>query len=248
MIITAAASKLVFTYLNLPLGLGGRGGVQRFFLLSQDIPFSEQLFPVGDAWATEKERLKTSGENPSGTVPIVVATRTMGNNHGDDHHDDRQVLPQHIATARYLASVFDRNSGDAYKDYVQDLVADEYQGFRDKWVAVSFSGTDEEKAKYRQDELPKQLVKFDALYQQFKTHDTFLSVSPKTKNPLWGDAAVFGLLRDHILTGHLTLDELKAYDHLSTMYQAYEKIPAIANWIDNKEKELAAQSAATNAN
>jgi hypothetical protein len=27
-------------------------------------------------------------------------------------------------------------------------------------------------------------------------------------NPLWGDVAIFGLLRDHIITAHTTLDDL----------------------------------------
>eukprot|EP00977_Amphora_coffeiformis_P027300 scaffold34601_cov234-Amphora_coffeaeformis.AAC.19 len=207
---------LTFKYLNL-LPFGARGGVTRFFLLSQDIPFEENLFRMGDEWATEKKRLIETGENPSGSAPILYSN---GNPH-----------PQHIAAARYVAKVFEVTSGDDYKDYVQDLVADEYQGFRDHWVKVTFSGTDEDKASYKKDDLVRYLTKFDALYENFKTDVTFLSLGAATGQPLWGDAAVYGLLRDHILTGYIVEDELKPYSNLSDMYQKYEKIPAIQNWI-----------------
>lgn len=220
------ASNLVLKYLALPKGLGGRGGVQRFFLLSQDIPFTEELYGMGQPWATEKERLVTTGENPCAQVPVIVA-------------DGNEFLLQHIATLRFLAQVYECDSGDAYQNYVQDLVADEYHGFRATWASMSFSATDEVKATYRLEGLPQQLTKFNALYRQFKTHDTYLSVSRKTQNPLWGDAAVFGLLRDHTLMGHMSKDDLKAYPYLTAMYEAYEKIPSVAGWIETKQKELA---------
>jgi glutathione S-transferase len=220
------ASRLVLKYLALPNSIGGRGGAQRYFLLSQEIPFSEQLFALGDEWATEKKRIVETGENPSSTVPVIVA----------ENEDDRVYLPQHIATARLLARVHGKTSGDDYQDYVQDMVADEYQGFRNKWVYASFEASDEEKATYQTTEIPQQLTKFNALYQHFKTHDIFLSVNPANQNPLWGDAALFGLLRDNILTGHIAEDDLKAYPELMAMYQAYGKIPAVAAWI---EKALA---------
>ena len=233
------ASKLMLKYLALPFGLGGRGGVLRFFLLSQDIPFTEHLYNMGDEWTEEKRRLIESGENPSATVPIIVV---MPTNEDDNNKlsSPTSILPQHIATSRLLAKVYDTTSGDTYEDYVQDLVADEYQGFRDRWVAVTFSSSDEEKEVYRNDELPKLLTKFNGLYEQFKTHDVFLSISSKTNNPLWGDAAIFGLLRDHIITGHTTFDNLKAsYPYLSMMYETYEKIPSVAKWIKDVETTAA---------
>lgn len=189
----------------------------RFFLLSQGIPFEEKLFDMGEEWATEKKRLVATGENPSGSAPILYSN--------DKPH------PQHIAAARYVARVFQVTSGDDYKDYVQDLVADEYQGFRDHWVKVTFSGTDQDKNKYKNDALGSYLTKFDALYEHFKTDDIFLSVSSATGQPLWGDAAVYGLLRDHTLTGYMTVSDLEPYGHLSDMYHAYEKIPAVQDWL-----------------
>jgi hypothetical protein len=216
------ASKLLFKYLALPNGIGGRGGAQRFFLLSQDIPYSEQLCAMGDEWAVEKKRLVDSGENPSGGVPVIVATVD----------ENKEIfLPQHIATARLLAKIHGKNSGDVYNDYVQDMVADEYQGFRTKWVDVTFNGNDEEKKDYQSNELPQQLDKFNALYKNFKTHGTFMSVNPNNDKPLWGDAAIFGLVRDHILTGHMTVEELREYPDLMDMYEAFETIPAVSDWI-----------------
>ena len=228
------SSKLVLKYLALPNSIGGRGGAQRFFLLSQDIPFVEKLFAMGDEWAAEKKRLVESGENPSATVPVIEAS----NKTTDDDSEQVVFLPQHIATARLLAKVHQRTSGDDYQDYVQDMVADEYQGFRNKWVQIAFAASSEEKEEYCQIEQPQLLTKFNALYKQFKTHETFLSVDAANGKPLWGDAALFGLLRDLTLTGLLTLEDLKEYPELMAMYDAFEKIPAVAEWI---EKALAAK-------
>lgn len=226
------SSKLVLKYLALPHSIGGRGGALRYFLLTQEIPFEEKLFAMGDEWATEKKRLVESGENPCAAVPIIEVVSSKNAN-------DITILPQHIATARLLAKVYQRTSGDVYQDYVQDLVADEYQGFRDKWVQIALVSTsDKEKEDYCKIEQPQLLAKFNALYQQFKTHEIFLSVDATNGKPLWGDAALFGLLRDLTLTGQLTLDELNEYPALMAMYRAFEKIPAVAEWI---EKTLAAK-------
>jgi hypothetical protein len=212
-----------FHYHNF-LPFGARGGVTRFFTLTQGIPFEENLVSNGD-WPQEKQRLVTSGENPAGTLPIITQSNKAGGGEAGGIH------PQHIAVSRYMAKVFEVTSGDDYKDYVQDLVADEYQGFRDHWVKVTFRGGEEEKEDYKQNDVPTYLTKFDALYNSFKTDDVFLSTSAKTGQPLWGDAAVFGLLRDHILSGALTPDDLQTYTNLWAMYTAYEAIPAIHQWL-----------------
>jgi hypothetical protein len=98
----------------------------------------------------------------------------------------------------------------------------------------AFSGAEEEKAKYKTELLPQQLVKFNALYQKWKTHDTYLSVSASTNMPLWGDTAVYGLVRDNIITGFMEKKDLDTYPNLVSLYNAYESIPAIAKWIEGK--------------
>ena len=213
----------VFKYLNL-LPLGGRGGVTRFFMISQGINYEEDLIAYDESWAKEKARLIESGENPSGTLPMLYC------------NDKPQ--PQHIAAARYLARVHKVTSGDDYKDYVQDMVADEYHSFRSQWVSVAFGGDDEVKADYKTGDLVNHLTKFDALYKNFKTEEIFLSVSATTGQPLWGDAAIFGLLRDHILTNLLSLEDLAKYPCLLAMYTAYESIPAVKEWLDSVNKKV----------
>jgi glutathione S-transferase len=212
-------SNILFKYFNI-LPYGGRGGVTRFFLLSQGVAFEEEFV---SNWPEEKKHLVESGENPSGSVPILYA--------------NGQAHPEHIASARYVARVHGLTSGDDYKDYVQDLVADEYQGFRDQWAETTFGGDDDAKQVYKEDVVEGQLKKFDSLYESFKTHDVFLSVSSKTANPLWGDAAVFGLLRDHMLSGFVTREDLSAYPRLMSMFQAYESIPEVKKWLDGLEKK-----------
>jgi hypothetical protein len=118
------SALLVFKYLNLG-AIGGRGGVQRFFMLANDIKFEEELFAPGDAWAAEKKRMMETGDNPCGTVPVTIFS--------GDEEGAAQSLSQHIAVCRYLARLHKLDTGDAYKDYVQDLVADEYQPFRAEW-------------------------------------------------------------------------------------------------------------------
>ena len=216
------ASKLALNYIQLPMpGLCGRGGVLRFFFLCQDIPFEEKLFALPDEWFAEKKRLITSGDNPSGGVPVVYA--------------DGTPLPEHIASARFLAHVHQCESSDSYNNYVQDLVADAYQGYTDIWFRHAFMASDDEKAVYMSEGWPKKLEQFNALYRSFKTHDTFLSISDKTNQPLWGDAACFGLLRDNILTGFMNREDLAKYDKLNAMYTAYEKIPSVEKWITSKK-------------
>lgn len=217
----SATSPLVFKYLALPMGLGGRGGVQRFFMLSQHIPFEERLYKRGEGWEEEKQRMLTSGENPCATVPVLYA--------------DGTPLPQHIATCRLLANVHGCGSGDVYKDYIQDMVADEYQSFRDKWAYHAFSASDTEKAAYKSEILPAQLTKFNSLYENFQQDETYLSVSETTQNPLWGDAAIFGLVRDHTITGFLQESDLGDYSKLQSMFQKYKQIPSIEGWIKSKE-------------
>jgi len=204
---TTTDSAIVLKYLNI-LPYGGRGGVTRFFLLSQGLAFEEDLVAN---WAEEKKRMIESGENPAGGVPILYISG--------------QARPQHIAAARYLARVKGLTSGDNYKDYVQDLVADEYQGFRDQWAKATAGVDEDAKKDYKDKVVPVQLKKCDSLYESFKTHHTFLSVSSETARPLWGDAAIFGLLRDHILTGYVTREELAVYPRLMAMLTAYEVIP-----------------------
>ncbi|CAB9513665.1 glutathione Stransferase [Seminavis robusta] len=224
-----SSSPVTFKYLALPHGLGGRGGVQRFFLLANNIPFEENLVEMSEWGATEKARVVSSNENPCGSAPILYTK----DKDGKDAH-----LIQHIAASRFLAHIHGvTKDNTAYEEYVQDLVADEYQSFRDAWVHTAFSGTDEEKAKYKSEDAPKFLTMFNALYAKYKTHDTYLSVSKSNNNtPLWADAALYGLLRDNIITGLIAADDLeKSYPELWKMYLAFGEIPAVKAWVDSKK-------------
>ncbi|KAL7564469.1 hypothetical protein ACA910_001563 [Epithemia clementina (nom. ined.)] len=216
-----------FKYLDVGK-IAARGGAFRFYLLANGIPYEETLFKASpDSWGVEKKRLIESGENPCGTVPVVYLK--------DDKNNNNVQLSQHIAISRYLARTYNIDSGDAYKDYIQDLVADEYQGARNAWVDTTFKGTDEQKAEYRNQKIPETLKKFDALYQKYKTADPYLSTST-AGNPLWGDSALFALLYDQIQTGYINEDDLATYPNLAPLYHAYSTIPAVAGWIKEKDQ------------
>eukprot|EP00549_Striatella_unipunctata_P013397 CAMPEP_0118702426 /NCGR_PEP_ID=MMETSP0800-20121206/17889_1 /TAXON_ID=210618 ORGANISM="Striatella unipunctata, Strain CCMP2910" /NCGR_SAMPLE_ID=MMETSP0800 /ASSEMBLY_ACC=CAM_ASM_000638 /LENGTH=220 /DNA_ID=CAMNT_0006603635 /DNA_START=371 /DNA_END=1033 /DNA_ORIENTATION=- len=216
--------KLALKYLNLG-PVGGRGGVQRFFMLAHGIKFEETLFTPSEEWGAEKKRLIETGENPCGSVPVTYIT--------GDGDQDSKTLSQHIATCRYLARVNKFDTGDIYKDFVQDLVADEYQSFRALWVDKTFTSDEKQKEEYRKKLLLEELKKFDALYKKYKTSDVYLSTSPAGV-PLWGDSAMFGIVYDNIKTGHITEEALAAYPNIEALYKAYSAIPTVAAWIAEK--------------
>ena len=221
---------LTFKYLDVPFGLGGRGGVQRFFLLAHNIDFTEELVELSDWGATEKARVLSSGENPCAALPIIYNVDSNNNNNESPH------LIQHVAALRYLARVHGiTKDNTAYEEYVQDLVADEYQSFRDMWARIAFEGSDDEKAKYKTEQVPPILEKFDKLYAKYKLEESFLSVSKTDGQPLWADAGLYGLLRDNMITGFLTMEDLKEkYSHLATMFEAFGSIPAVKEWVDKQ--------------
>lgn len=221
------SSAITFKYLDIGPIAAGRGGVQRFFMLIHDIKFTEELFEPSDKWPLEKDRMVETAENPCGATPVTCMKTEAG----------KEVdFSQHIATCRYLARIHNVNSGDAFKDYVQDLVADEYQGARDLWVKMAFGGGSiDEKKLYTAEELPKALKMFDALYKKFKTEgddSPYLSTNAAGDKPLWGDTALFGYLHDNIKTGFLKEEELTQYSNLDAMYKAFGAIPEVASWIE----------------
>uniref|UniRef100_A0A7S4C0M9 GST N-terminal domain-containing protein n=1 Tax=Chrysotila carterae TaxID=13221 RepID=A0A7S4C0M9_CHRCT len=221
----ASSTPVLFKYLNLG-ALNGRGGVVRFFMLVHDIAFTEELYSLGEEWTQKKQQLIASGENPSGTVPVL------------EHKG--VTLTQHIALMRYLAREHGLTSGSAYGDYVQDLVADEYQGFRDAWVGAAFGGDEEATKKFKEVIVPSRLQLFDDLYAKFKQHDVYLSVSRSScgrtgGRPLWGDTALYGMIQDLILSKMMTQEQLAAYSHLRALYKAYGAQPAVAQRVASKE-------------
>lgn len=209
----ASTPKLV--YLNLPLPVGGRGGTLRFFMLAHGIKFEEDLTEMKD-WPAKKKELISSGINPAATVPILEV--------GD------QILTQHVSIMRYLAHETGISSGSTYSDYVQDLVSDEYQTWRDAWVAAAF-GPEEGKSKYKSETIPAKLKMFEALYSKYKTKDVFLSESPAGIG-LWGDTAVFTIIFDNINTEFLSKEQLGEYPCLNSLYEKYGALPQVSTWVE----------------
>lgn len=210
-------STIKLRYFNL-LPVGGRGCVNRFFMLIHGIPYEEDILPFDGNWANEKKRLVDSGENPCATLPIV--------------YTEDGAYSQHIALCRYAARLHDLGTGDAYKEYVQDMVADEYHTFCSKWVIATYYPPNEEfTASYKEVDVPKYLTMFESLYAKFKTEEKYLSVSAKDGQPLWGDCAIFVLLHDHIAGKYITLEDLEKYPCLYAMFKEFEKQPSIQEWL-----------------
>lgn len=220
----STSAVATFKYFNIGK-LCGRGGVQRFFMLSHDLSFQEELLTF-DKWPEEKAKMIETGENPCGALPV---TKFVAENGKTSTFDASQT----IATCRLLARLHNIGSDSLLGDFVQDAVADEYQSFRNAWADVAFGDDQAAKDEYRVNKLPGFLAKFNALYKKYQQDDAFLSVSVKTNLPLWGDAAVFGVLYDHITSGLLSKEELKKYSKLSAAFEKFEAIPAVAKWINS---------------
>mmetsp|Transcript_24339 Transcript_24339/g.78639 ORF Transcript_24339/g.78639 Transcript_24339/m.78639 type:complete len:221 (+) Transcript_24339:54-716(+) len=209
--VSSEKKTIKFKYLaGLPFGLVGRGGAIRFFLLAHGIPFEEELFDMQTTWPKKKAELLLTNESPSGMVPLVE--------YGD------MTLTQHIATMRYIAfdmALVSTPNGN----YAQDVIADEYQVLRDAYVTAVFGG-DKDKFKTL---LSEKLTMFEKYYKKYGVHDVYVSVTLKDFKPLWGDIALFCLLRDIFKVGLLeSKDDLPP--RLQAMYTAFEAIPAIAEW------------------
>lgn len=194
-----------FKYLALG-GLGGRGGVVRFFMLAHDVDFREELYDMNTEWPAAKAKIIEAGENPAGTVPVVKY--------------DGKVLAQHIAIMRELA----KDKGISAGSYVNDAVADQYQAFRDKWVDAAFMGADKEKFV---EHTKSELKIFDAM---------FAKAAPYLEGdkPLWGDSAIFGLIRDLMIFKFITEADLPP--NVKAMFDAYKAIPKVAAWIASKDE------------
>jgi glutathione S-transferase len=222
-------APVTLKYLNVG-SLGGRGAVVRFFMLIHGIDFEDELIAMSD-WGAVKAELIASKENPSGSVPIVTIN--------DD--DSVPKLTQHIAICRYLYRTKIVPNGDTasiMEEMLQDMIADEYHGWRDGWVSTL--GPAEVKAAFKAEKLSKHLTVMNALYEKYGMASSapFLSTTSVSHKPLWGDVAVAALIYDHITTGLLTEDELLAYPKLDALYQAFCAMAPVAGWMDKVKTTL----------
>lgn len=197
--------------------LAGRGGVLRFFMLIHGLAFDETLVQMNE-WADVKTNMIESNENPCGSLPVL----SLG---GDDSIPE---LSQHVALCRFLYREKVGVEVPSMEGLRQDMVADEYQGFRNAWAGVAFSGDNAAKEAYKKETVPVMLTKFNALYNKYAIKDTFLTASV----PLWADVALSGLLYDHIQTGLMAKDDLKQYSKLNALYEGFSSIPAVAKWMN----------------
>uniref|UniRef100_A0A7S2ZME8 Glutathione transferase n=1 Tax=Rhodosorus marinus TaxID=101924 RepID=A0A7S2ZME8_9RHOD len=211
--------KIHMKYLQLG-GIGGRGGVVRFFMLAHGLEYEEELYGMTDgSWTERKESMFKTGENPAGTLPLLEV-------------DGKQVT-QHVAAMRYIARVRDLTTGDAYGEFVQDAFADQYQLVRDDWVRHSF-GSEEDKKKLKEEVVKRHFKVLDGLITKWQTEKVYLSLG-KNGMPLWGDAAAFGIVYDHIKTGAITKEEVDAnYPKLAAIYSNFSEIPSVSQWISEK--------------
>lgn len=204
--------------------LGGRGGVVRFFMLIHGLDFDEKLIPMAE-WGAAKAKMIEDKENPSGTVPILAV------------NDDESVpeLTQHIAICRYLfrTKITDLEV-TPLQEMLQDMVADEYQGWRNAWAATL--GSVDVKATYKAEKLSNHLTLFNSLYEKYATAQPFLSTTSDSK-PLWADIAIASLVYDHIQTGLLTKEELKAFPKIESLFDAFCTIHPVANWMEQVKKD-----------
>ncbi|KAL7556051.1 hypothetical protein ACA910_010010 [Epithemia clementina (nom. ined.)] len=268
--VVANNTKLTIHYFDLG-SVAGRGGVQRFFLLANGLASlldDEQLYDVTNpnSWGVEKKRLLETKENPCGSLPVLVMTTTTTHTAaggGSRSSSNRQHFCQHISTCRYLARKFQllpaavhnndttNNNNTNHKDdedafwteYVQDVVTEEYHDFRAQFAHYAFYCQNaKEKDEYKTKTVPWFLTKLNGLYEKYQMAAPYMSTSV-AGCPLWGDAAVFTILYDHLQFQFLTRDDLKSYSYLEALYTAFGSIPAVAAWIQEKQQPTTAAAA-----
>lgn len=221
-------SPLSFKYLDIK-PLAGRGGVLRFFMLIHGFQFEETLVPMKE-WSGVKAKMLESNENPCGSLPVLTVN--------DD--DSIPELSQHIALCRYLYRSRvqnDASSANPLQELIQDMVADEYHGFRGVWADTAFSNDDAAKETYKNETLPKLLTKFNALYAKYATSSPFLT----SEMPLWADIALAGLVYDHISTGMLNKKDLAEHTKLDALYEAFVTLPVVSKWMAEAKPKKATQ-------
>jgi glutathione S-transferase len=222
-------TPLTLEYLSIN-PLAGRGGVVRFFMLIHGLDFDEKHIAMSD-WGAKKAKMIASKENPCGSVPILTVN--------DD--DSVPLLTQHIALCRYLFRTKIAPNGDSatpMEEMLQDMVADEYQGWRNSWGTTL--GSADVKATYKAEKLSKHLELMNALYEKYATvssEQPYLSSTSRTHKPLWADVAVAGLVYDHMQTGLLTNDELTGYPKIDALYGAFCALTPVAAWMKQAQNK-----------
>ncbi|KAI8607510.1 hypothetical protein BC830DRAFT_1158634, partial [Chytriomyces sp. MP71] len=111
----------VLTYFDLP-NLG-RGEVVRLFLADAGIAYKDVRIPLDATWATKKQEIIASGENPYGGLPILEL--------------DGKKYTQHIPILRFLSRKLGKYGGSTEDDvYLLDAVSDLYVDWRASWVTT----------------------------------------------------------------------------------------------------------------
>jgi glutathione S-transferase len=194
-------------YFNLG-NFGGRGGVVRFALLANNIPFTNDFIAEED-WPAEKAKLIASGLSPGGYMPVV--------------YDGDKVLTEHQSISRYYSKQAGSYGKDASVDYAQDAAAESMKEWRADWV-VALLGNDEAKQKYTA-----------SLAQRYATLDANLAKSKGLSGGFSvGDAAVFGQVHDDRQLGNKI--DLSKLSYIQAVIDRALKTDGIKKWNEEHGK------------
>jgi len=181
----------------------------RFFFLAHNIAHENDWLALGAEWPKEKQRLVTSGENPTGLIPVV--------------YDGDKILTEHHAIVRYYGKLHGAYGKDNWQDFVQDSIAETTKEWRADWAGAVL-GSDEAKAKYNAG-LNARYVTLEALLKKHGGFQGPFSV---------GDATVFGQVYDDRGIGQKI--DLAKFPLIEKVVQRALKHDGIKKWCDDHGK------------
>eukprot|EP00899_Mesostigma_viride_P026089 jgi/Mesvir1/6665/Mv12427-RA.1 len=123
---------------------------------------------------------------------------------------------------KYLAAVGGFAPTDPAAEYAQNAIADECHTWRGFWGRAAY-GAAPAKLDYKKTLLPEMLRMFEAMFKNGKGAHGGPYMSPG--KPLWGDAALFGLLLDNVIGGLLDVSQLESYPCLKGLCKAFSEEP-----------------------
>eukprot|EP01006_Ploeotia_vitrea_P059327 TRINITY_DN71880_c0_g1_i1.p1 TRINITY_DN71880_c0_g1~~TRINITY_DN71880_c0_g1_i1.p1 ORF type:complete len:216 (+),score=42.14 TRINITY_DN71880_c0_g1_i1:47-694(+) len=172
-------TKITYEYFDLsPFKAFGRGGVPRFYMLVNDIPFEEKKLPFDDkVWPARKAELISTGQNASGFLPVADI--------------DGLVISEANAIMGYLQRVYGKAPQTAKEEAISQMLLSKVVPFRDGLINGGLGG-EEAKKKW----VAERSKQYEVAEKFLATYGGKDFIATQTKAPCAGSLALFCAVKD----------------------------------------------------
>eukprot|EP01006_Ploeotia_vitrea_P017356 TRINITY_DN48464_c0_g1_i1.p2 TRINITY_DN48464_c0_g1~~TRINITY_DN48464_c0_g1_i1.p2 ORF type:complete len:219 (+),score=39.50 TRINITY_DN48464_c0_g1_i1:101-757(+) len=201
----AKPSAIKFRYFDLAkMKIFGRGGVVRFFMLANSIPFEDAYVPYDKSWPEKKTALIAEG-HPSGALPVI--------------NIDDFAMSECNAMMRYLARVYGVQ-GTAKEEAVSDMILDKTTAFMNGLFSTFASGKEEwvKEGRYKH---------YDVLNSFIEANGGDNWIKAQAANPCPGALSLYCVVKDDA-TLYGAID--KEYPFLKKLVATVELNTKITQW------------------